>query len=375
VDFYNTLSNKKVFCCDHEHNYYLLLFAAIDPQNKAVLASAFVHSPQPKSLTVPGLKGPQHEFYEIFIAEDKTVKINGYYDVKRTEDPAVKATSNFVTTVLSQMGKPNAIQQIERRTVLALIRESSASSPLAPEPTPFKHSVSFGAVSFAASRADLTGHHTLYDADPIGHLQAAVDATATQLRDRQAFVAIDESALIDFFTEREQQQKSLPKLKPEVVNRILAPAPSQPLVAAGAADGTCNEFIDQVNQIAKKTLATEECVHVVSDQSACVKAMTTLIDMTFKSFKPSTACTQAAARDIAATFEMAIQPELTKVTGTNSLTNQPRQRLGFGLATGFIGGISSDRAHPRANIQSGKIATDPFVRSIAMGLVNLPLWG
>jgi len=130
-----------------------------------------------------------------------------------------------------------------------------------------------------------------------------------------------------------------------------------------------------VDDALKKTLVTDACAYTVADQSGCVGEMKKAVEATFKGYKPTTACTQAAARDIAAAFLTAIQPDLIRVTGTNSLANQPLQRFSFGLATGFIVDISEDPNHPRTSIQSGKIASDPFVRSLTMGNVNLPLWG
>ncbi len=375
VTFYNTLKGRNVVCCDYEKNYYLVMFGALDPQNKAALAATLVHAPEPKSTTVLGLPGPDHALYEIFIAEDTAVTINGYYDIKRVEDPALKATADFVSTVLGKLGLPNTInKQIEGRHAIMMM--NAPPPPGGPEPTPFRHAVSIGKVTFGQKRVELTGHHTVSVTDPLGHLQAAVDNTAVQLRDRETAFTFDNVALTELFNERVRQQKPLPALKPETVNKLKATPPPPPPPQPGQAPATtCSGFVDQVSAALKKALAAESCAYLVSDQSGCVADLKKAVDATFKEFKPAGSCTASAARDIAVAFETAVQPDLTKVTGTNALTLQPLQRFGFGLATGYLAGIQTDPEQPRTSIQSGKIATDPFVRSITMGLVNLPLWG
>jgi hypothetical protein len=64
-----------------------------------------------------------------------------------------------------------------------------------------------------------------------------------------------------------------------------------------------------------------------------------------------------------------------RVSGTTALTNQPRDRYSFGLASGYISSIGDMTDHPRVSIQNNTVASNPFPRSITMGVVNLPLWG
>ena len=391
VHFYNALRARGIVCCDYRKNYYLLLFAAMDPQGKAILSNTLVHSPDLKSPTLPGLRGADERLYELFLVEDFSVKINGYYDVKQTENSALQATSTFVTTTLAKLGLPSTLSKFTLPTLQESIK-SQAHLEFVPPPPPngqtppppptFKHAVTLSAVTFATARADLTGHHTLSVADPITHIQASIDATTLDLRESQRVLSLDLPDVLIFFSQRQSQQKPVPKLTADQAEKILSAPVRIASTAALGADATpatpavdCDDLITQIADLLKKDLAADACRYALSDQAACLNQMKATIGNAFKAAVIGARCTRSTARAAAMAFQTAIQPDLTKVSSTNALTNLPLQRFSFGLATGFIGGISSDPAHPRVTIQGGKIAADPFVRSLTMGIVNLPLWG
>jgi hypothetical protein len=237
-------------------------------------------------------------------------------------------------------------------------------------------------VTIETARADLTGHHAISTIDPMGHLSAVIDATALDLREEQRVLVAP--VLLAYLSERKRQQKPVPQLSRDVLQALnetqtslaaIAPTGRNAPNDGKLAKPQCDDLIGQISDALKKDLASDVCKYALSDQSACISQMKATLAKVFMALVPGEMCTLAEARKAVLEFQTAIQPELTKVSGSNSLTNAPLQRFGFGLATGFIGGIDSDAAHPRVSIQSGKIAADPFARSLSMGLVNLPLWG
>jgi hypothetical protein len=134
ADFFNALQAKGVVCCDYQKHYYLLMFAALDPQGKAILANVLVHAPDPPSPTLPGLKGPDEKLFEIFVAEDSLIKINGYYDVKKTENPALQQTSTFATTVLGKLGLPSTLSKFTVTTAQLSVKSQIDAANFPPPP-------------------------------------------------------------------------------------------------------------------------------------------------------------------------------------------------------------------------------------------------
>jgi hypothetical protein len=94
-------------CCDMSANYYLVLFTATDIQGKPSLVHVLVHRPSTKGL--PGLTGTSHPLYEVFLTEDASVQINGWFEIERTENPAAKQLGDFIAAVL-----PKVIRQYRR---------------------------------------------------------------------------------------------------------------------------------------------------------------------------------------------------------------------------------------------------------------------
>jgi hypothetical protein len=137
----------------------------------------------------------------------------------------------------------------------------------------------------------------------------------------------------------------------------------------------CEALIKATSASLVKTLDGDACKYAVTDQTECTKSLKGTLNEALRSAKIDPAnCTGPEAWEVVSRFLPAIS-DAPRVTATTTVANQPLQRFSFGLATGYLTSIGDFSQEPRAKIQNDKIAADPFSRAIAMGVVNLPLWG
>lgn len=340
-------------CCDFKTNYYMVLFTAADAQGKPALTHVLVHNPSPENSSLPGLSGPNHKLFEVFLAEDMSVNIQGSYDIERVENPAAKQLGDFATTIIGKIALPSGPNVIH--TTLSDATRYTAKIERTGEraaPTPeFRHAVTFSSVEFPHARAKLTGRHIVTVSQPISHMQALVTSTAQQLRLQNWLAQLAVDAGTQPGGERDLA-RLLDKQRPIACDDLIS----------ATATALLTELDDPV------------CRFGVVDQSDCVKKLKADLTDRLKKAVEGPSCSADAARAVVAGFVPAIG-DTARITGSTTLTNQPPQRFSFGLATGYIGGIAARKSDPRVQIQSGKIAVNPFSRSITMAVVNLPLWG
>jgi hypothetical protein len=149
-------------CCDISKQYYLLLFTAYGLDGKAGLVPMLLHDPAPNGASLPGLQGSDDPLYQIFVAEDDAVTIQGYYGIERTENPALKQLGDFVNTIMGKVTLPTAIGRLPAEAQDRLLNVAPA-----PAPTRFLHTITLSKVEFPR---DLQQH--LQD---LGIADAAVD--------------------------------------------------------------------------------------------------------------------------------------------------------------------------------------------------------
>jgi hypothetical protein len=152
--------------------------------------------------------------------------------------------------------------------------------------------------------------------------------------------------------------------------RVETPADDSDDSASG-----CSEVIDAASGALKHELQLDACRYAIGEPADCVKRLKSALADALETAKTDDRCTADQARDVVGAFQSDLQLDMFKASGSTAIVNQPLQRYSFGIATGYIAAISSDPSRPRVQIQNGKIAVNPLSRSLALGVVNLPLWG
>lgn len=323
-------------CCNYRRNHILVLFVATDAQGKATLVHVLVHDPPVENGALPGLEGPDDPLLEIFLAEDDTVRIQGFYDVERVEDPTVRQTTDFVTTVISKAVFPVALGNLpEVANNVAILGGGAGNTTTA-------YWLTLSAVELPYKRAKLVGHHTIAVTDPVEHMTWTVAAIAGEFRLSQARVALD---------------------------RAMAPTIN---LRAAVPQLVCNDLTAATAMRLTDTLSSDVCRNSIVDLTDCLKQLKS--DLTAAFVEGSQACSAEDARKAVSAFVPVLTPATT-VVGTVSLTNAPLQRYSFGLASGYLTGIAFDASKPRAQISGNKIQPNPFNRSLTMAVINLPVWG
>jgi hypothetical protein len=209
----------------------------------------------------------------------------------------------------------------------------------------FSFAVTVSTVELTHARAKLTIKHSVVIARPIVHMSAVISSTAGELRLKYAAASLD-AALRNLETRPEEDSA-----------RVM-----------------CTELISATQKTLTDELGGDTCKFNIGDQGDCIRKLKADLESAFKGFTPTATCSLDEARTVISAFQPALS-DVTRVTGTTALTNTPLERYSFGLATGYIAGIKRDVDRPRVQMQSNKIAVNPFTRGIAMGLVNLPVWG
>jgi hypothetical protein len=269
------------------------------------------------------------------------------------EDPAQKQLGDFVTTVLGKvnlptaLGQPNLLFYVDEKTRLAGLADKSI----------FNESVTLGVVTFPYARAKLSSHHSVTVRQPVTHMLATVDSIKTQLLSGQG------QSLEDML------KNATPATAQTIEDLLNKPDKAPPKTVP------CNDLITATAAALSVDLTSEKCTFALQDLSECLTALKRTLADDWKGVKETDDCKIDRARDVVMAFQPVVQTEIFRTSGSSTVMNQPLQRYSFGLATGFVGAISSDADHPRAQIQAGKIAANPFSRSLSLGVVNLPLWG
>jgi hypothetical protein len=341
-------------CCDFKTGYYMVLFTSMDGQGKPALMHILVHNPSPENSSLPGLKGPAKKLMEVFLADDITVNIQGSYDIERVENPATKQLGDFTTTIIGKIALPTSVHTVHN-VISAMTNYTAmikATGKQVPEPPAYQHAVTFSLVEFPHARAKLTGRHLVTVSQPIAHMKVVVGNTAQELRLHNwldeltsSFDASTQAGVIDL--------KALAGRKVEI---------------------KCDDLISATSKMLISELDGEACKFSVVDHTECTKKLKAHLTERLKTAVEGPSCTADEARTVVSGFVPSIS-DSARLTSSTSLTNQPPQRFSFGLATGYVAGISTRNAEPRVQIQSGKIAANPFSRSLTMAVLNLPLWG
>jgi hypothetical protein len=146
---------------------------------------------------------------------------------------------------------------------------------------------------------------------------------------------------------------------------------------SGEPTPSCSKFSDQLAATIHTTLAATSCGFWISDAAACGKKINEDLATAAKTyFEPPVS--QTCPVDVAAPLLQgyaAVAQDMKPLTATTTIANSALVRYGYGLAFGYIAHVGIDNEHPRSQIQSGKIAADPFGRQLTMGVVNLTPWG
>lgn len=313
-------------CCDLSKNYFLITFTSYDAEGTPGLTLVLIHSPVPGSNELPGLhgeRGPQ--LYELFLSDESgSAKLNSLYTVTHEENPADRQLSDFVSTVVGKVALPAAARPLAGR---------AAVTPPPPAPPT-------NAVAVQLSRVILpeTGKIAVRSTVRYSNLATHARALTMSLNAEQ---------------------------KAELVLRY-ENGPPQP---------ACTALSEQLAKAIDTSLSTAPCGIWIVDVGACGKKIN---DDLARTATISMAGTSTCPVDIASRQLQgyaAVAQDMKPLTASTTLANSALVRIGYGLGVGYIAHIGIDNDHPRAQIQSGKIAADPFGRQLTMGVVNLTPWG
>jgi len=307
-------------CCDPAKHYFLLTFVGADAAGTPTLITVIVHDPMPESIEFPGLHGAGHPLYQLFLADDLTSSLQATFAIAHEENPAEKDTGDFAAAIIGHLALPLAIQP-------------AASERARPPEAPFDVAVSFGRIVLPEA-GRITLRQTVTYADPMRHLAARIASlTRTQ---RAALEA------------RRQ---------------------------GGAPVGACAAFSTVLKDRVDETMAGAGCGLFPADLAACTKKIREAIASAASAyFAAAPACPPDAGAPLVQEMASAVQ-DVKTLTSTSVIVNAPVVRYGFGLAAAYIARIGVDTAHPRAELQGGKIVSAPFPRQLTMGVVNLTPWG
>ena len=306
-------------CCDPARDYFLVSFVGADATGTPALTTVIAHDPMPASAELPGVHGPGHPLYQLFLADDLSASLQATYTIVHEENPGEKAAGDFAALVIGHLALPLALR--------------TAAPETANQAAPFDVAVTFSRVVLPeAGRIAL--HQTITYTDPMGHLTARIAAL-----DRNRPVSIDAHVQAD----------------------ALAPA--------CAALNT--RLHDRVDSIARGA----GCGLWPADLTACTKKLREgIAEAASAYFADAPACPIADGAPLVQALLAAVQ-DVKALTATTAIANAALVRYSFGLAAGYMPRIDVDRAHPRAQLQSGQIVSAPFPRQLTMGVVNLTPWG
>ncbi len=311
-------------CCDYKKHYFLVVFTAPDVTGTTKILPILVHFPTPDSTELPGIHGEgDKQLYELFISEpDDSAALQATYTVAHEESPAEKQLGDFASTVIGKLALP-----------IALKPRAAKRAATAPPPPSEPIMVQLSQVRLPET-GPITAKYVVKYLDTSRHLKSLSAAVGT-----------DQSA----------------RLRVRYAGADPGPA--------------CIDLTDLLKKSFDNSLADAACGAWIGDTAACAKKIG--VDLATRAgqyFGAAPKCPPAVGMDIAQAFVDA-STDVKTVSASSSIANSALVRVGFGLGFGYIASIHLAPAQPRAQIQSGNIATNPFTRTLTMAVVNLTPWG
>lgn len=313
-------------CCDYRTHYFLVVFTAPDTTGTTQIVPVLFHNPAPDSPELPGIHGEDDpRLYEVFLSDpDAGVALQATYTVAHEENPAEKQLGDLVGTVIGKLAFP----------VAAAPQAGKAPVPAGPPRQPADPVMVRFSRLYLPEAGPITSKYVVKYPNVALHLKAlAAIVNADQSRSLQLrFAGVE-------------------------------PGPS------------CKAFSDQIKMTFEKTVSADPCGGWVGDVSACAKKLGEEIGKAASAYLAAAPkCPPDEAVPLVQPFVDASQ-DVKAVSATSTIANSALVRYGVGFAAGFIARVGLDATHPRAQIQSGKIAANPLTRQLAMGVVNLTPWG
>jgi hypothetical protein len=307
-------------CCDYTRDVYQVVFFASEAAD-AQLVRVFVHKRPLRSGTLPGLEGDARPLYEVFVAEDLSIRFSTAYQSTPVEHPLAEQSGDLVKIVLSKLALPAALALPGSRPPPA---EPESVQPKPPTPP---LAVTLSKVALPDKRAKVTISHTATVLDPAGRIRA-------------------QSAW--------------------VVNSV-----EHELTANVAASSAACLAIAKEIDAAIQSATSKECSSVIGDGSACFKAMKEAISTSYESAADQNAACQAVeSYPLMRRFWSIVPDKVAPARGSVIVNNAPTTRISFGLSTAYIAGLGIDDDSPRVELATGDIVVEGFSRLLAMGIVS-----
>jgi hypothetical protein len=307
-------------CCDYTRDVYQVVFFASEAAD-AQLVRVFVHKRPLRSGTLPGLEGDARPLYEVFVAEDLSIRFTTVYQSTPEEHPLAEQSGDLVKIVLGKLALP-----------AALTLPGSRQPPAPPEgvqpkpPTP-PLAVTLSKVALPDKRAKVTISHTATVLDPAGRIAA-------------------QSAW--------------------VVNSV-----EYELVANPAASSASCLAIAKEIDAAISSAASQACSPVTGDGSGCFKEMKEAISTSYESAaRQHRQCPATESYPLMRRFWSIVPDKVTPARGSVTVKNAPTTHISFGLSTAYIASLGIDGDSPRVELASGDIVVEGFSRLLAMGIVS-----
>jgi hypothetical protein len=319
-------------CCDQNRYVFQVVFLASEAPD-APLVRILVHKDGLARTTLPGIRGPQQPLYEVFAAEDLSVRLDSVYQSEPVENPLTAQSGEFVRLVFGKLALPlgtNVVVGLADAAFKALTQVKQdlligTKPPLA---------ITLSRIELPEKRAKITINHTLSVGDPLLHARAQAALVADSIR------------------------------RDAIINKALE--------RTSAMDPSCENVADAIQATIGKETGSASCSPLAPDPAECFKVARTAIGVTYQAAaKQNLMCRADTAFPLARRFVSLFPEKFTlPIKGGTTLVNTPETHWTFGLSTAFIGGIKTDNDNPRAKISNGKIVVDPFSRVLAMGIVN-----
>ena len=307
-------------CCDYTRYVYQVVFFASEAAD-AQLVRVFVHKRPLRSGTLPGLEGDARPLYEVFVAEDLSVRFATVYQSTPQEHPLAEQSGELVKIVLSKLALPAALTLPGSRPPPA---EAEGVQPKPPTPP---LAVTLSKVALPDKRAKVTISHTATVLDPAGRIRA-------------------QSAWV------------VNSIEHELAANVAAPS------------AACLAIAREIDA-AIGSAASKACSPVTGDGSVCFKAMKEAISTSYEAAaRQHTACQAAESYPLMRRFWSIVPDKLAPARGSVTVTNAPTTRISFGLSTAYIASLGIDEDAPRVELSSGDIVVDGFSRLLAMGIVS-----
>ena len=333
-------------CCDQGRHVFQVAFLASEAAG-APLVRMFVHKDGLGGGALPGIRGPEQPLFEVFVAEDLTVRLRSVYQSDALEDPLAEESGDFVRLILGKLALPIGASTIASRVTAAMGEEIRSPQQQEMRLTKPPLAVTLTRIALPVRRARITISHTVSVTDPAAHIRAQAGWLAdTALRHAVVAAAIGET----------------PTGAAELDSEFLFPQ---------TAYAACSAMARRLADDAIRTTEAAACSPLKVDPAKCFAAVRDAIGESYESaVSQPGSCPADAAYPLVGRFVSVVPARVVPIKGSTVVSNAPRTRWSFGLSTAFIASIQTDNARPRTKISSGRIVVDPFSRVLAMGTVS-----